>query len=66
MNAIEYATRTRSPYPPHWGPAPDDEDRRVGWALSHIGKDIAGRNSLRRATPLRRRYDRDEAQPVIR
>ena len=60
MSTVEYATCGGSPYPAHWGPPPDAEARRVGWALSHIRHDVAGRNSRRRATLLRRRYDPEE------
>jgi hypothetical protein len=39
------------------GPPPDAENRRVGWALSHIREDTAARNTRRLATLHRRRYD---------
>lgn len=59
MTAVEYAINGRSPYPPHWGPPSDAENRRIGWALSHIRQDTAARNTRRLATVHRRRYDPD-------
>jgi hypothetical protein len=54
---IEYAAVRRSPYPPHWGPPPADEARRIRWAAEWIQQDIAGRNTRRLAWLHRRRYD---------
>jgi hypothetical protein len=64
VTSVEYADRGRSPYPPHWGPPSDAENRRVGWALSHIRQDTAARNTRRLATLHRRRYDPWEQDTV--
>jgi hypothetical protein len=42
----------------------DTPRRWLGRALSHIRDDVVGRNSIRRATLLRRRYDLDEPTPA--
>lgn len=58
--SVEYALEHRSPFPASWGPPPDEEDRRAGWAASHIRRDQRGRPGRdathRRAALMRRRY----------
>ena len=65
--SVEYATEHRSPFPASWGPPPDDDERRAGWAASHIRRDRAtraGRDAThRRALLMRRRYDPDPSGP---